>query len=141
MTAFLIAYFAGIVAVLGQGHQLYRAQRYVARHHAPGRMSRRAGRAVRAARLASRRAYASFEALRGSALPDFAPIAEFALPAPGMPMRYEPKAGVARYERLRDANLESTVERELRLADLGLRTPRTQFGTPESVDEWLSEAA
>lgn len=133
MTAFLIAYAASWVAVLGQGHQLYRAQRYVARHHAPGRMSRRAGRAVRAARLASRRAFAEFDALRAQRFPDFAPF------APVGP--YEHKAGVGRYAHLSRDEMDTAARRALTLADLGLKTPRTQFGTPESVDEWLSEAA
>jgi len=64
---------------------------------------------------------------------ELVPVAE--LPA------VAPKAGVGRYAHLRPEELDTTAERELRLAELGIIKPRSPWGTQEWADEWTEELA
>lgn len=66
---------------------------------------------------------------------------------PPMYPAYDHHLGVGRYAHLRDAELEATAERALRLAefherrhrvDLEKLKVRSPYGTPELIDEWVS---
>ena len=132
----LVAYFAGLVCLICLGLQeLTRRRRTqpVGQHRARGRQTRTAARAMAAATRTSKRAFAHYQALKALKLPDFAPIPGFVLPPPGplAPSTYDHAIGAGRYAHLRQAELDETNDRLLKLRE---RRQERRLGPAPEVD-------
>ena len=154
----LIAYVAGVIRFVTLLPLMVRAARrpqrprYVAAHRGRGRQTRSRARLTAAATQASRRAFAQYQALKAMKLPDFAPIPGFVLPPPGplAPSNYDHAIGAGRYAHLRQAELDETNDRLIRLRErrlgpapeVDLQALRVRGAVPtvgEVDDEWAFE--